>query len=183
MSGTLSYGDILGNTQVGPYQTVTPDATATSWISRNVPDPQIQSDWTQTNTSSLDYIKNKPAIGSRTFNNPTRSLNTAFQISSSQDASVSYSVDISASLSLSGGQTGTVTLQYADDSGFTTNVKTVTQASNGNSGTLTIGLGLTQLGTAALSGMIPASKYVKIVTANTSGTPTFTYRNAQEVLL
>lgn len=123
-----------------------------------------------------------PTVVARTFNNPTRSLNSAFQISTTQDALVSYSVDISASLSLSGGQTGTVTLQYADDSAFTTNVKTVQSSVNGNTGTLTIGLGLTQLGTAAVSGMVPAAKYAKIITANTAGTPTFTYRTAQEVL-
>lgn len=120
---------------------------------------------------------------SRTFNIPTRSLNTAFQISSTRDAFVSYTVDISCTMSLTSGQTGTVTLQYADDSGFTTNVKTVQSAANGNTGTLTIGLALTQTGTAGLSGLIPAGKYVKLVTTNTTGTPTFTYRSAQEVLL
>lgn len=120
--------------------------------------------------------------GIRTFNNPTRSLNTAFQISTTQDAQVSYAVDIAATLSLTTGQTGTVTLQYADDSGFTTNVVTVQSSVNGNTGTLAIGLGLTQTATASLSGTIPTGKYVRLLTANTTGTPTFTFRTAQEVL-
>lgn len=124
-----------------------------------------------------------PNVVSRIFNTPTRSLNTAFQISTTQDAFVSYSVDISCTMSLTSGQTGSVTLQYADDSGFTTNVKTVQSGSNGNTGTLTIGLALTQIGTAQLSGMIPSSKYVKLVTTNVTGTPTFTYKSASEVLL
>lgn len=117
------------------------------------------------------------------FANPTRSLNSAFQVSTTRAAAVSYTVDVATTLSLTGGATGTITLQYADDSGFTTNVKTVQSSVNGNTGALTIGLTLTQTSTAALTGIIPAGKYVKIVTANTAGTPTFTYRAAQEVLL
>lgn len=37
--------------------------------------------------------------------------------------------------------------------------------------------------TASLSGMIPANKFVRLRTVNNTGTPTFTYRSAQEVLL
>ena len=122
------------------------------------------------------------AAPSKTFTNPTRSLNTAFQISTTSDAFVSYSVDIGATLSLTTGQTGTVTLQYADNSAMSTNLVTVQSSANGNTGTLTVGLGLTQTATATLTGYIPAGKYVKIVTANTTGTPTFTFRLAQEVL-
>ena len=131
-----------------------------------------------------DIIWAQPNISVfRTFTNPSRSLNSAFQISATQDVSVSYTVDVASTLTLTGGATGTVTLQYADDSGFTTNVKTVQSSVNGNTGTLTIGLSLTQTGTCSLSGVIPAGKYVKLVTANTAGTPTFTFRAAQEVLL
>lgn len=117
------------------------------------------------------------------FANPSRSLNSAFQISTSRDSMVSYTVDIAATLSLTTGQTGTVTLKYADDSGMTTNVVTVQSSVNGNGGTLAIGLGLTQTASCSLTGIIPAGKYVKLVTANTTGTPTFTMRAAQEVLL
>lgn len=117
------------------------------------------------------------------FATSTRSLNSAFQVSSTRATFVSYTVDVATTLSLTGGATGTVTLQYANDSGFTSGVTTVQSAVNGNTGTLTIGLALTQTGTAAVTGMIPAGKYVKIVTANTAGTPTFTYRAGQEVLM
>lgn len=117
------------------------------------------------------------------FATTTRSLNSAFQISATRATFVSYTVDVATTLSLTGGQTGTVSLQYADDSGFTTNVKTVQSSVNGNTGTLTLGLAITQTGTAAVTGMIPAGKYVKLVTANTTGTPTFTYRAGQEVLM
>lgn len=124
-----------------------------------------------------------PDTASLAVSNPSRSLNSAFQISATRDANVNYTVDIAATLSLTTGQSGTVALKYADDSGMTTNVVTVQSSVNGNSGTLAIGLGLTQTATAALSGIIPAGKYVKLVTTNTTGTPTFTMRAAQEVLL
>lgn len=117
------------------------------------------------------------------FANPTRSLNSAFQISTARNAQVSYAVGISCALSLTTGQQGTVYLEYADDSGFTTNVVGVTQFVNGNTGTLALGLALTQLNTAALSGMIPAGKYVRLRTQNNTGTPTFTFVSAQEVLV
>lgn len=117
------------------------------------------------------------------FDNPARSLNSAFQISATRAASVNYSVDIATTVSLAGGAVGTVFLEYADDSGFTTNVKEVGRMVNGNTGTLVVGLTLNQTATAALSGIIPAAKYARLRTANTTGTPTFTFRSAQEVLL
>lgn len=117
------------------------------------------------------------------FGTSTRSLNSAFQVSSTRATFVSDSVDVATTLNLSGGAQGTVSLQYADDSGFTTNVKTINSATSGNTGTLTIGLALTQTQTVTLSGVIPAGKYERLVTANTVGTPTFTFRAAQEVLL
>ena len=119
----------------------------------------------------------------RSFSSPTRSLNSCFQISSTRDAFVSYAVDIAATISLTTGQTGTETLQYSDDSGCSTNTITVNSTTNGNTGALTIGLNLTQTATGTISGIIPAGKWVKILTANTTGTPTFTFRSAQEVLL
>lgn len=152
-------------------------AIATSTIFWPYPDPKYVNAQIAAATSSLTLPQ------AMSFATPTRSLNSAFQVSSTRAAFVSYTVDVATTLSLTGGATGTVTLQYADDSGFTTNVKTVQSSVNGNTGTLTIGLALTQTGTAAVTGVVPAGKYVKIVTANTAGTPTFTYRAAQEVLM
>lgn len=130
-----------------------------------------------TATSSL------PLPVAMSFGTTTRSLNSAFQVSSGRASIVSYTVDVASGLTLTGGNAGTVTLQYADDSGFTTNVTTVQSSTNGNTGTLTIGLATTQIVSATITGVIPAGKYVKIVTANTTGTPTFTYRAGAEVLL
>lgn len=143
-----------------------------------IPAAQIQSDWTQSSSGSADFIKNKPAARSTSYT--TRTLNSAFQISSTRDAIGTYAVDISSTISLTTGQTGTVFLEIADDSGFTTNVQEVTRFVNGNTGTLTIGLNLTQNVTGTLTGYIPAAKYARL---RTSGTATFTSRPSQETLL
>lgn len=135
--------------------------------------------------TDADIITSFPLTGfpaPSSFTYPTRTLNSAFQISSTRNSRVSYTISVAATLSLSGGQTGTVVLEYADDSGITTNVVTVQSSVNGNTGTLTIGLNTIQTGSASLSGDIPAGKYVRIRTVNTAGTPTFTFSSAQEVL-
>lgn len=119
----------------------------------------------------------------RTFNFTRRTLNSPHQISTTQDAFVVHSVDIACALTLSGGQAGTVYLKYADDSSFTTNVKEVSRIAASNTGTLTLGLALNQVMTGILYGVIPAGKYAKLVTENNTGSPTFTYKNSQEVLL
>lgn len=130
-----------------------------------------------------DYSFLHSFFGARTFANPSLAVNTSRQASAAQDAQVSASVDITSALSLSGGQSGKVELKYADDSGFTTNVVTVQGTSNGNTGTLAIGLGITQLCTATVTGLIPAGKYYRLVTTNITGTPTYGTPVIQEVLL
>lgn len=136
-----------------------------------------------------DDAGNVISLRAKSFNYPTvgtgnqRVLGTAYQLSSTRDVFVSDAVDISSTLTLTGGATGTVIMEYADDSGFTANVKTVSSTANGNTGALTIGLSLTQVATASLGGIIPAGKYKRTRTVNTAGTPTFTYRSSQEVLL
>lgn len=146
-----------------------------------IPAAQVQVDWTQASTGAVDYIKNKPAA--RSQSPASRSLNSGFQISTTRDSLVNYSVDVSATLSLVTGQVGTVFLEIASDSGFTTNLQELGRFVNGNSGTLTIGLNLTQNVTGTLSGFVPSGYYARLRTANTTGTPTFTYRSGQEVLL
>ncbi len=151
--------------------------TLTNGVFWEIPQPSEIQAMIAAATSSL------PLPAAMSFANPSRTLNSAFQVSASRAAFVNYSVDIATSVSLSGGQVGTVFLEYADDSGFTTNVKEVGRFVNGQTGTLVVGLTLNQTNTAQLSGMVPSGKYVRIRTANTTGTPTFTFRSAQEVLL
>ena len=115
----------------------------------------------------------------RVFTNSTRTLNTAFQVSSTRDSQVVYSVDITVQAILIGGTSGRVYLEYANEVGFTTGVTVVASSGNSTGGVLSI----TNLGTANLAGIIPAGKFVRLRTANVTGTPTYAFQSAQEVLL
>lgn len=119
----------------------------------------------------------------RSFSYTTRSLNSCFQVSSTRDAAVSYAVEIAATISLTAGQQGTVYLRTYSNSSCTTGTQELTRFVNGNTGTLTIGLALTQTASGVLSGVVPAGSYVQLVTENNSGAPGFTARPGQEVLL
>lgn len=118
----------------------------------------------------------------RTQSAASRSLNSAFRISTTKDCLVNYSVDVSCSITLTSGQSGTIFLEIASDSGFTQNVQELCRFVNANSGTLTIGLNLVQAVTGTLSGFIPSTYYCRIRTANNTGTPTFNFRSGQEIL-
>lgn len=118
----------------------------------------------------------------KSFSNPSRALNTAFQPSTVSDTLGIYSVSVACTLSLSGGQAGSIVLEYADNSAFTSNVKTAAQLSNANTGTLTIGLNTLQTMGGVVSGIIPVGKWARLRTVNTTGTPTQTSISSQEIL-
>lgn len=113
----------------------------------------------------------------------TRALNTAFQVSSTRDSIVSYSVQLTVTASITGGQNGDVVLEIASDSGFTTAVQTVAIAGLGQTYTLAIALAGVQPQTGVVSGVVPAGYYVRMRTANNTGTPSFSVRAGQETLL
>ncbi len=120
---------------------------------------------------------------SRTQSAATRSLNSIFQISATKGAFVNYSVDVSTSLTLTTGQSGTVIFEIASNSGFTANVQEVSRFTNANTGALAIGLSLTQTVTGNLGGYVPPGYYARLRTINNTGTPTFTYQSGQELLM
>jgi hypothetical protein len=119
----------------------------------------------------------------RTQSSASRSLNTCFLASSTRDILANYSVEIAASLSLTGGTVGNAFLEIYNDSGCTTGTQEISRVTNGNTGTLTIGLNTVQTSTGNLTGYVPAGKYVQIRTTSTTGTATFAYRSGQETLL
>lgn len=119
----------------------------------------------------------------RSFNYTTRALNTCFQLSASRDAQVSYAVEIAAAISLTSGQAGTVYLRTYSNSSCTTGTQELVRFTNGNTGTLTLGLAVTNTVTGNLAGIIPAGAYVQLVTENNNGSPAFSARPGQEVLL
>jgi hypothetical protein len=122
-------------------------------------------------------------IPARSFNYTTRSLNTCFQASASRDALVTYGVDIATSITLTAGQQGTVYLETFSDVDCTAGAQEISRFVNGNTGTLTVGLALSQNVTGTLTGVVPAGRYIKLRTENNVGTPTFTARPGQEILL
>lgn len=74
----------------------------------------------------------------------------------------------------------TATLQYADDSGFTTNVVSPSTDVQGCSGLLSLVL----TGRLQVQGIIPAGKYRRVVLAQSGGaTVPTTLSSGQEVLL
>lgn len=130
-------------------------------------------DWSETNSSSISFIKNKPI---KTFTAGTsRTLNSSFQISTTNDVMVSYAIDIGVSISLLAGQSGTVFLESSPNNSTWT---TMFSGNNQNAGVL----GLSQTNTVTLVGMIPTGYWVRLRTTNTLGTPTFTFRFGNETL-
>lgn len=122
-----------------------------------------------------------PAGPARSVSYGARTLNSCFQVSGTKDSMVRYSVDILATATIVGGQTGSVFLETYTDSGCTLGTQELSRFVNGNSVSLAIALTTVQDVTEALGGFVPAGNYVKIRTANTTGTPTFTFKSAQEL--
>lgn len=119
----------------------------------------------------------------RSQSSATRSLNSAFQISATRDTLVSYSVQITVTASIGGGQNGDVILEIATDSGFTTGVQTIAIAGTGQTYTLALALQGVMPQTGVLSGYVPAGYYARLRTVNVAGTPAFSYRAGQETSL
>lgn len=95
----------------------------------------------------------------------SRALNTAYQPSLSRFTLVSCSVNITSTLSLSGGQSGTITLQSSPDNVTYTTIATAT---NNNTGSLTLGLNTSQAQSCTLTGTISPGYYYKLTSTGTS---------------
>lgn len=121
--------------------------------------------------------------GSRTFNYPSRALNSCFQISSIKDADFHYKVDVTNGLSLVTGAQGTVTATSYTNSGCTTGAQAIADGTSSQTGTLVVGLALNQTASVSLDGTLPTGKWIKITTANTIGTPSFAIRAVQSEVI
>ncbi len=120
----------------------------------------------------------------RSQSSASRSLNTIFQISATRDSQVVYSTDISCTSSLLGGQSGTVFLEISPSSTFSSGIQELSEFTNSNAVALAIAITVVQINTAVLVGqLIPAGYYVRLRTANNTGSPTFTFKSGQEVIL
>lgn len=107
---------------------------------------------------------------------------TGWQVSTMRPAAVHYSVSIATALSLTGGSAGYISMEIASDSGFTTNLQEIGRFSNTQTGTLTVGLALSQVVGGSISGFVPTGYYVRLKSVNVTATPTYTYVCGQEVL-
>lgn len=135
-------------------------------------------------SGSYTDLSNKPTIPAAASQSAqTRSLNTAFQISTTRATLVVYSVKITVTASITGGQDGDVILEVASDSGFTTNVQTLSIVGSGQTYSLAVAIQGVQPQTSVVSGYVPIGYYTRLRTVNNTGTPTFTYRAGQEILM
>lgn len=123
-----------------------------------------------------------PNVASKTFNNNvSRSLNSSYTISTTRDAQVTYSVNLSCTNPLlAGSSSANAFLEYSTDGG--SNWTTVSNVTNGSQVTLTVTIQIVQPNTFVLSGMIPANALVRI-RSTTSGTAAVSYSRGQEILL
>lgn len=111
---------------------------------------------------------------------PTRTLGTAFQPSTTKPVLCIYSIQIACTASLTGGQAGQVQL-LSDASNPPTTVRAT--IANQNTSALTIGLTVVNNQTATLPYLVPVGHYVKLVSTNTTGTPTYTMVSQTEEAL
>lgn len=103
---------------------------------------------------------------------PSFALNgSGIRSSTTLDTVLTFSVRIDATVNLTGGADGTATLLCDANA---TPVTAVAELRAGNTGTLTIGLALTQTITGELHYRVPANHFCRLTTANNTGTPTFT---------
>lgn len=147
-----------------------------------MPAAQVNSDWNA--VSGVAQILNKPTIPTiptHTFSPVTRSLNTCFQPSSTRDMIVDYGVEIATTSTLVSGGVGSAFLETFTDNACTLGTQEVARVTNGNVQTLGLTVTMTQTFGSMLSSVIQAGQWVKIRTANVTGTPTFTARPGLEV--
>lgn len=161
---TIAYGDTGPTVQANAITSINSYCTA-----NGVPNPD-----------AFIWLTSQPA-SARTINTPTRAINTAYAPSTALPTLVLMSVEVDAALSLSGGAKGTCTLEVSPTSAFTTVVND-SEVVNGNTGTLTIGLNTVGAGGGTMVAYVPAGYQYKAVTANTTGTPTYTVLSTTEIV-
>lgn len=110
---------------------------------------------------------------------PTRALNTSFIPNATYPSWVCYTIEITCTASLTGGQTGGVELR-SDTAATPTTVRA--SVSNANSVSLAIALTAINTQRATVSYLVPAGHSVKLVSSST-GSPSISIINQVEVAL
>lgn len=154
----------------------------------SIPSAQIQSDWNESNTGLLDYIKNKPTIPSVTRTTSTLSLSlvgtgaTGTQISSTKDSTARLNISTSTTSTIGGPSTSLVALKICSTNNATEgNWTTVATLENDQTITLAIALNSIQVMKGQLCADIPASWYCKLVNSGT-GTHAEAFLSGQQTI-
>lgn len=167
-----------------------PVSTATQ-TALNAKEPTITAGTTSQYLRGDKTWQTLPSVASRSFNNtPSHSIVTTaaaangFQLSTTRDATMNYSVSIVTAATLASGAVGTVVLEIAATNSSTAGDWTeIARTSNGQVFSLAIAIGCTQTIAGQVSGVLPSGYYARLRSINTTGTPTYTYNSGQEVLL
>lgn len=102
-----------------------------------------------------------------------RTLGTAYKESTTNSCTMRLNSQVSCNLSLTGGQAGNLQLQISSSSSGPWNTVGILPSSN--IGTLTIGLNTTQVSGGQMTVDVPANYWWRLVSTNTTGTPTYSF--------
>lgn len=148
-----------------------------------IPAAQIQSDWAQASSGSVDFIKNKPTIPSTvvtSVDGVTRSITgTTYTISSTQAARVYYTIEISCTASIGSSSVGNVLFQYSVNGGTTW--IDGGEVKNSNTVTLAIALNSVNVQRGVIPFEVPANALCRM-TQSSTGTTTISYIRGSERL-
>lgn len=194
---TGAYSDLSGKPTI-PAAQVNSDWSAVSGSAQILNKPTLSTVATTGSYSDLsgkpslatvatsgDYndLSSKPSIPATVSgSNVTRTPGTCFQVSSTRNAMVSYSVDVTTALSLTSGAVGKVAINTYTNSSCTTGSTEIDSQQAGLTGALVIGLGVNNPATVKVNGWVASGLWVNIVDTSTTGTATFAYRKGTEVL-
>lgn len=132
-----------------------------------------------------------PVVDTLSFNNtPSHSIVTTaaaangFQLSTTQNTSVYYSVNVTTTATIGGGSDGYVVFEIATTNSTTaSDWKEVSRSRNGQTISLAVALQSVQNIGSELMNIVPAGYYARLRSVNSSGTPVFTFVSGQEVQL
>lgn len=130
------------------------------------------------------------AFATRSFNNaPARTIQTVaaagngWQLSTTRDASVSYSVSVTTTTSIGGPSSGNIVLEICSTNSATAgNWTQVGQVVSSQTATLAIALNLVSINGGALFCTVPAGYYARLRSTVSGGTVTFAFLSGQETL-
>lgn len=136
---------------------------------------------------------NSVSLRAKAFtNNASHSIVTTaaaangFQLSSTRDAFVTYSVTVTTSVQIGVGTnvSGYVLLEIAATNSSTAgDWQEIGRTGNGQNIGLALALSSAQTTPAQVSGIVPIGYYARLRSVNSNGTPTYAYNSGQEVLL